>query len=159
MSEDLAACPDQETLDVQEANRKAVEAYMALKGPDCIEERLALFAEDGMREICSTRSCLPERTVGKAALRDKMLRVQRKWADFAYSNVTIYLTPDPEQFVVECDGAGLLKNPMFTEPHPYNNHFFFIFRVKDGRLKMMREFMNPMKLEHAFWNPMPDLVM
>ena len=88
-----------------------------------------------------------------------MLNSKSTWADFSYSNVAVYLTPDPEQFVVECDGTGLLKNPMFTKPHQYDNHFFLICRVRDGHVKMIREYMNPMKLEYAFWNPMPDLLM
>ncbi len=159
MSVNLAACPNDEALSLQERNRKTVEEYMALKGPDRIEERLGLFADDGMREICSTRSCLPERTVGKKALREKMLRLQKKWADFGYSNVTIYRTPSPERFIAECDGQGLMKNPMFTDPHEYDNHFFILFVVVDGRIKSMKEFMNPMKLDQAFWNPAPDRVM
>ena len=159
MSGNLSSCPSEETLARRERNRRTVEDYMALEGPDRIEERLALFAEDGMREICSTRSCLPERTVGKRALREKMLRLQKNWADFRYSNARIYGTPNPETFIVECDGHGLIKNPMFTSPHEYENHFFILFVAKDGRISSMKEFMNPMKLEQAFWNPMPDRVM
>jgi ketosteroid isomerase-like protein len=159
MSANLSPCPNDETLASQERNRRTVEEYMALKGPDLIEERLALFAEDGMRETCFTRSCLPERTVGKRALHERMLRLRKKWADFSYSNVRIYGTPDPETLIVECDGRGLIKNPMFTSPHEYENHFFFLFVVKDARISLMKEFMNPMKLEQAFWNPVPDRVM
>jgi ketosteroid isomerase-like protein len=159
MPGNLSPCPNDETLARQEMNRRTVEDYMAVKGPDRIEERLALFAEDGMREICSTRSCMPERTVGKGALRQKMLRLQKKWADFSYSNVKVYRTPNPETFIVECDGRGLIKNPMFTSPHEYENHFFIIFVVRDARISLMKEFMNPMKLEQAFWNPVPDRVM
>jgi ketosteroid isomerase-like protein len=159
MSEPFLPCPSQDDLELQRSNMKVIETYLALRGPDFIEERLALFAEDGMREIVSTKSCLPERTVGRKALREKMERLQKKWAEFSYSNVTIYKTPDPEQFIVECDGEGLIKNPMFTQPHHYDNHFFVIFVVKNGKIKSMREFMNPMKLDYAFWNPMPDLTM
>jgi phenazine biosynthesis protein len=159
MSQALAPCPSAEVLALQERNKKTVEAYMALGGPDQIEERLALFADDGMREICSTKSCLPERTVGKRALREKMVRLQKKWADFGYSNVLVYKTPDPELFIVECDGHGAMKNPMFSSPHAYENHFFILFTVRDGRIRMMKEFMNPMKLDQAYWHPMPDRVL
>ena len=159
MQEALVPGPTQEILDLQEANKRIIESYLALKGPDCIDERLAFFTKDGMREIVSTKSGLPERTVGQKALHTKMERLRRKWMDFSYSNISIYKTPDPDRLIVECDGEGLIKNPMFTQPHHYENHFFMIFLMREGKIKSVREFMNPMKLDYAFWNPMPDKTM
>ena len=139
---------------------KVVATYLALRGPNFIEERLALFAEDGIQGD-SFHQILPARAYRRPeGPEGKDGATQKKWAEFSYSNVTIYKTPDPEQFIVECDGEGWMKNPMFTQPHHYDNHFFVIFVVKNGKIKSMREFMNPMKLDYAFSEPfLPDLTM
>ena len=156
MAENLTACPGEDIRDLRRRNLATVEAYLSLKGPDHIDERLALFTEDGMQEICSTKSCLPERTVGREALRARMLRVKRNWADFSYSNIKIYQAESPETFIVECNGQGLIQSPVFTRPHPYESLYILIFSMHHGKIKALREFSNPLKLYHSYWGIMPD---
>lgn len=85
-----------------------------------------------------------------------MKRNKLFWKDFKYTNIKIMPTQFSNIILVECDAEGLIKPPIFTSPHPYNNYYILYFRIRDGKIKDFRQFTNPAKLMHDYWKVMPD---
>lgn len=145
-----------EEVELRRKNVELVEKYIALQGVNCIEERLAMFTDDIVYEIVNTKECVPQVTVGKNRVRQRMQRNNMFWKDFKYTNALVSATQFPDVVFVECDGEGLIHPPIFSEPHPYENYYILYFKLRDGKIKDLRQFTNPLKLMHDYWKIMPD---
>jgi ketosteroid isomerase-like protein len=65
-----------------------------------------------------------------------------------YVNLEVSQSTDPSVVFIECRGDMLMANG-----RPYNNNYVFRFDVEDGKLRRVREYLNPMTSALSFGYP------
>jgi hypothetical protein len=123
------------------SNRAIVAQYMATRGRDRLRRHL-LFTADGIGGLWTTDSGEPIVIRGRDRLGEHAVWSLRCFPDWAWTNVEIFDTQDPDRFWVECDGAGQIIYPGYPDGY-YRNHFLHSFSFRDGKISQQREFMNP----------------
>ena len=74
---------------------------------------------------------------GKQAVRENLLRpLYERFAD-TYVNQALRFIAEDEHVVVECRGKVTTKSGK-----PYNNSYCFVFRLADGKLRELTEYMD-----------------
>ena len=134
-------------------NRKIVEQYMNCRGQDRLSRHL-LFTEDGTGGLWTTDTGEPIVIRGRDRLGEHAVWSLRCFPDWAWINVQVFETQDPDCFWVECDGAGQILFPDYP-PGRYENHFIHAFKFRDGRIAEQREFMNPFQQLRALGIEVP----
>jgi ketosteroid isomerase-like protein len=119
--------------------------------------RHELFTDDGCGGLWTTDTGEPIVIRGKARLRDHAVWSLKCFPDWRWYNVRIFDTQDPNIFWVECDGKGLIRFAGYPEGI-YANHFIHYFEFADGKIKLQREFMNPVQQFKSLGLPVPNIV-
>lgn len=136
-------------------NRELVARYMDCRGQDRLK-RHELFTEDGVGGLWTSDSGEPIVIRGRDRLAAHAVWSLRCFPDWAWINVEIFDTQDPDRFWVECDGEGRIVYEGYPEGF-YRNHFLHSFEFRDGRIKRQREFMNPCQQFRALGIPVPEI--
>jgi ketosteroid isomerase-like protein len=144
---------DQDTC--RAANRKIVEQYLETRGQDRLRRHL-LFTEDGTGGLWTTDTGEPIAIRGRDRLGEHAVWSLRCFPDWAWTNVRIFETQDPDFFWAECDGEGKIVYPGYPEGY-YQNHFLHSFEFRDGKILQQREFMNPCEQFRALGIPVPQV--
>ncbi len=94
------------------------------------------MAED-FRWIMKGRTAWSKTYEGRAAVRDEL--IQPLYAQFAgeYKNTATRFFADGDYVIVECEGSVTTKSGK-----PYNNQYCLIFRIEDGKIKEMTEYLD-----------------
>jgi phenazine biosynthesis protein len=141
--------------ELRESNRAIVEKYMNTRGQERLRRHL-LFTEDGTGGLWTTDTGAPIVIKGRDRLRDHGVWSLKCFPDWAWVNIEIFDTQDPNRFWVECDGAGAIRFPGYPEGH-YRNHFLHSFLFEHGKIKSQREFMNPCEQFRALGIAVPEI--
>lgn len=136
-------------------NRAIVEQYMNTRGQDRLKRHL-LFTEDGVGGLWTTDSGEPIVIRGRDRLGEHSVWSLKCFPDWAWTDVEIFDTQDPNQFWVECNGEGKIVFPGYPEGH-YRNHFIHSFLFENGKIKRQREFMNPCQQFRALGIAVPEI--
>jgi hypothetical protein len=142
-------------IDARSHNRAIVAQYMNTRGQDRLNRHL-LFTADGIGGLWTTETGEPIVITGRDRLAEHAVWSLRCFPDWVWSNVEIFDTQDPDQFWVECDGAGEISYPGYPDG-PYRNHFIHSFLFVDGKIKRQREFMNPCQQFRALGLDVPSI--
>jgi hypothetical protein len=140
----------------RDRNRAIVETYMNTRGQDRLRRHL-LFTEDGVGGLWTSESGEPIAIRGRDRLAEHAVWSLRCFPDWAWINIEIFDTQDPDRFWVECDGEGKIVYPGYPVGH-YRNHFLHSFRFEAGKIKLQREFMNPCQQFRALGIAVPHVV-
>jgi phenazine biosynthesis protein len=127
--------------ELRSLNRTTVDKYMNTRGQDRLKRHL-LFTEDGAGGLWTTDTGEPIVIRGRDRLGDHGVWSLRCFPDWVWTDIQIFETQDPNRFWVECDGEGAIRFPGYPDGH-YRNHFLHSFLLDHGRIKLQREFMNP----------------
>ncbi len=105
-----------------------------------------LFAPDGVIEIPFAGSDLSARLDGQQAIRDYSRRI----ADAALriddlDTVAVYHTDDPEVLIVELG----TKATVTTTGHAFTARSIQVFRIRDGKILLFRDYADPNALSEA----------
>ena len=139
----------------RQQNLETVEYYMTLVGPDRGKKRMPLFTEDAAFELTFTADCVPFRTT---ATPWHTVRDPENFPDWTLYNAHVYQTQNPNMFFVECDGRGHMLLAGDTQQELiYENHYILSFEMENGKIKSLREFMNPCCLMKARGIPIPEV--
>jgi hypothetical protein len=141
--------------DTRSRNRAIVEQYMNCRGADRLRRHL-LFTEDGVGGLWTTDSGLPIVIHGRDRLGKHAVWSLKCFPDWAWTDIQIFDTQDPNFFWVECLGAGKIVYEGYPEGY-YTNHFLHSFQFEDGKIKRQREFMNPCQQFRALSIPVPEI--
>lgn len=141
--------------EVRRSNRAIVEQYMVTRGEARLRRHL-LFTEDGVGGLWTSDRGEPIVIRGRDRLAQHAVWSLWCFPDWAWSEVQIFETQDPNWFWVECRGEGIIRFPGYPEGH-YRNHFIHSFRFEDGKIKEQREFMNPCEQFRALGVPVPEI--
>ncbi|HYQ43250.1 MAG TPA: PhzA/PhzB family protein [Polyangiaceae bacterium] len=137
-------------------NRRIVQKYMDTSGQDRLQ-RHELFSEDGCGGLWTSDAGEPIVIRGKSRLGEHAVWSLKCFPDWRWYDVKIFDTQDPNIFWVECNGKGLIRFAGYPEG-VYSNHFIHYFEFEDGKIKLQREFMNPVQQFKALGLPVPQIV-
>ncbi len=141
--------------EVRRHNRAVVETYMTTRGVDRLRRHL-LFTEDGVGGLWTNDTGQPITISGRDRLGEHGVWSLQCFPDWVWINVEIFDTQDPNRFWVECDGEGKIVFPGYPVGH-YRNHFLHSFQFEDGKIKLQREFMNPIDQYRALGIALPGI--
>jgi len=144
-------CKDNE---LRAKNLATVQKYMAMNGPRL--DRHKLFTEDCTSGLAFSETGGPLFVSGIEEVAKMDEWNTRCFPDWKWENVRIFQTQDPNYFWVECDGSG---QALFADypPVKHATHFIHSFEMEDGKIKVYREFMNPVKELLDFGFKIPQL--
>jgi len=141
--------------EVRKINRATVEQYMNTRGQERLRRHL-LFTEDGIGGLWTNDTGKPIVITGQDRLAEHAVWSLKCFPDWAWINIEIFETQDPNFFWVECDGEGAIRFPGYPEGH-YENHFLHSFLLANGKIRKQREFMNPFEQLRALGIPVPEV--
>lgn len=136
-------------------NRAIVDLYMNTRGQDRHKRHL-LFTEDGVGGLWTTDKCEPIKIQGRDRLAEHAAWSLQCFPDWAWINIEIFDTQDPDRFWVECDGEGKICYEGYPEGY-YRNHFLHSFTFENGKIALQREFMNPCEQFRALGIEIPTI--
>ncbi|HHV12157.1 MAG TPA: hypothetical protein GXX75_17925 [Clostridiales bacterium] len=121
--------------ELREKNLDTVKQYFQLHGSD----RLRLFTEDGAKTIPFNPSHLKVFSWrGKEQLTNNFEFNKQDLKSWEFKDMEFYPGLDPNLFLVRCIGEGF-----HTRGSYYKNFYLFTFRMKDGLIQEIVEYMNP----------------
>jgi hypothetical protein len=103
-----------------------------------------LLADDAVLEMPLAPPGLPERVEGKAAIRG-FLTDSQFFSKLEFHDVLVHRTSDPELVLVEYRSTGTFE----ATGSEYANRYALVFRAREGRIVLYREYFNPMALTTA----------
>ncbi|MEV4496286.1 PhzA/PhzB family protein [Micromonospora arborensis] len=142
-------------VDLRIRNRATVTDYMSRRGENRLT-RYLLFTEDGSAGLWTSDTGQPVASQGHDKLRAHGEWSLRMFPDWAWTNIEIFETQDPNRFWVECDGEGQILYPAYPPGH-YRNHFIHSFELDNGKIRRQREFMNPFQQLRALGIEVPTV--
>ena len=105
-----------------------------------------LFAADGVIEIPFAGPDLPARIDGQQAIRDYSRRIATAALRIdGLDTVAVHHTDDPEVLIVELVARGTIV----TTGHAITARSIQIFRIRDGKILLFRDYANPNALAEA----------
>jgi uncharacterized protein len=105
-----------------------------------------LFAADGVIEIPFAGPDLPARIDGQQAIRDYSRRIATAALRIdGLDTVAVHHTDDPEVLIVELVARGTV----ITTGHAITARSIQIFRIRDGKILLFRDYANPNALAEA----------
>lgn len=153
MPDNIHFSADGAEADLRRINRATVETYMNTRGEDRLRRHL-LFTEDGVGGLWTNDTGKPIAIRGRDRLAEHAVWSLKCFPDWAWIDVEIFETQDPNFFWVECDGVGAIRFPGYPEGR-YENHFLHSFLLDNGKIRQQREFMNPFEQLRALGIPVP----
>ncbi|WP_216900488.1 nuclear transport factor 2 family protein [Nocardia alni] len=104
---------------------------------------IGLFAPDAVIELPFAGPGMPDRIEGSAAIGEYARHVNDSGVKLdAVENVEVYESTDPEVVVVETRATGTLPTGQ-----PLSRTSIQIFRVRDGKILLFRDFFDPRGLD------------
>ena len=105
-----------------------------------------LFAPDGVIEIPFAGPDLPARIDGQQAIRDYSRRIATAALRIdGFDTLAVHHTDDPEVLIVELVARGIV----ITTGHAIMARSIQIFRIRDGKILLFRDYANPNALAEA----------
>jgi uncharacterized protein len=105
-----------------------------------------LFAADGVIEIPFAGPDLPARIDGQQAIRDYSRRIATAALRIdGLDTLAVHHTDDPEVLIVELVARGTV----ITTGHAITARSIQIFRIRDGKILLFRDYANPNALAEA----------
>ncbi|WP_331769086.1 phenazine biosynthesis protein (plasmid) [Embleya sp. NBC_00888] len=140
--------------ELRRRNRATVEEYLRVTEGTPRLDRHRLFSEDARGGLWTTDTGQPAAVTGKENLGRMAAWSLEMFPDWRWTNIQIFETQDPNHFWVECDGEGQILFPDYP-PGYYENHFIHSFRLDNGKITEVREFMNPCQQMRALGIEVP----
>lgn len=120
------------------ANRAIVEAFFA-SNLDNPEERLALWHENGVKELPFAPAGLPKtRWEGRDEIAANTVNNSGMFANCVHRDLAIHGGEDPELFFVT---SRMVPEATFLG-EPYPQSFIHVIRVRDGKVVLQQEYFN-----------------
>lgn len=127
-----------------EENKRTVQAFYDLSDRGEIEEALALFADDvTWRTIGSTP--FSGTLTGKETLVEELVKPLFGQLKAGIASTVHTMVAEGDWVVAEVSGEAETK-----DGKPYNNTYCFLFRVRDGKIAEVREYMDTDLVNRVF---------
>lgn len=139
--------------EIRARNTAVVEAYMALKGA-ARAERWKMFTDDATSGLQYSATGQPMIVQGIDSIRRSDAFNCKNFPDWGFTNIKLFFSEDPNEFLVECDGGG--TSLLLGRPIRHQDHYIHKFTFRDGKICLYREFMNPCNELIEMGVKMPD---
>ncbi len=154
---------DADKTQTREANRKAIETFLnvvpqtrdgEVEGFLEARRRLGVLADDFVKELPFAPPGMRRRDEGDAVHESRSRWLRSVLHDFKRTQAPIiHETLDPNLFWVETAGGG--KATWWGDEMPYHNTHLIKFLVENGKVKLCREYFNPLNFYPT--GSVPDL--
>lgn len=143
--------------EILEQNLAVVKQYMSMKGAERAE-RWRLFTDDATTGLQYTADGGEMVVTGIDNIRQGDQFNCKNFPDWGFTNLEYFCSEsDPNHILVECDGAGV--SMLLGRPIQHRDHYIHKFYLRDGKICLYREFMNPCNelLEMGLTLPKPPV--
>lgn len=110
-----------------------------------IDAALSNFADNGVQELPFSPDGFPDRLDGIDALRRQYGGLPDAYTSMTFDVTAAYPMADPEWVALEYRGSIEL-----AAGGRYDNDYIGLFHVVDGKIRLFREYFNPIILQRAF---------
>ncbi|MEJ6550264.1 PhzA/PhzB family protein [Corynebacterium sp. USCH3] len=138
--------------EIREKNIATIREYVDARTDEERSRRWELYTED-----CTSGAVAGEPVKGKELARKSTEWNMTYFPGFVFDDNIIFQSTDPNYFVVASKGRGEVNFPEHGGARPYENDFFHVFRMQDGKIKDYFEYSNAVKLYEALGLEMPEL--
>lgn len=139
-------------VDIRKKNIATIRQYVDARTEAERGRRWDLYAED-----CTSGAVAGEPVKGKEPARTSTEWNLKYFPGFVFDDNIIFQSVDPDYYVVASKGRGEVNFPEHGGPHPYENDFFHVFRMQDGKIKDYFEYSNALGLYEALGLDVPEL--
>ncbi len=137
-------CSYKDNKELRRRNLGAVRKYFSYSGSNCAA-RWQLFTEDGSTGPGYTGDGRILRTSGIEKIKTAEAIRAECFPDWAYFNLVVHQTTDPSYFAADVMGKGVCVG-YADRPFDYLDHFCYSFRMKDGKIRDLREYSDPARI-------------
>jgi ketosteroid isomerase-like protein len=132
---------------VRQRSRQVVLDFLTGLEDKDMERVNGVWAEDAVQEMPYAPAGFPSRVVGREAL----IRQYASWPQNAgrarfTDGIRFYATQDPQIVAVEYHGVS----EIVTTGRTYDQRYFGLFHIDDGKITLFREYFDPNVFSHAF---------
>lgn len=126
---------------ILDRNLEVIRRYMTMKGQERAE-RWKMFTDDATTGLQYTADGKGMTISGIDNIRQGDQFNCKNFPDWGFSNLEyFYSVDDPNHILVECDGEG--TSMLLGRPIHHKDHYIHKFHLRDGKICLYREFMNP----------------
>jgi uncharacterized protein len=129
--------------------KEIVSRFLKAEANQNVQGMADVLAEDIVFEMPFALPGLPDRVEGKRTvvefLEQFLGNEHGMFTRWDLHNIRIYPGGDPDLVFTELDGQGVVVKSGYQ----YRQKYFILFRVSDGRIKLWREYLNPIPLQGA----------
>lgn len=118
-----------------------------------IEEFGNIFSEDAVQINPYAPPGFPKTFQGRQALIDHYDGAVRTRKSHSFEISQVHHTLDPDVMIVQLNGSSEVPETGET----YGQHYIVVFTFRDGRIKRMEEYFNPLVLVKAFGGSVDSL--
>jgi ketosteroid isomerase-like protein len=137
-------CDFRDDPNLRKKNLSTVHRYFGYSGRSHAG-RWQLFTEDGSTGPGYTADGRILRATGIEKIKAAEAIRAECFPDWACSALTVHQTTDPNVFAADVMGKGVCVG-YAAKPFDYMEHFYYSFRMRDGRIKDLREYADPKKI-------------
>ncbi|MUG98722.1 hypothetical protein F7734_43105 [Scytonema sp. UIC 10036] len=134
---------------IRQKNEQTIRTYFQLLSQKRMNEWLQLWADDGVQDMPYSPAGFPKRVEGKAAVAKHYSSLPTSVGRMVFPDLKIYPTTDPNTFFVEFRG----EIEVLATKKPYNNTYGGLFKFRDGKVILFREYYDPIVFIEAWGNP------
>ncbi|RUT08332.1 hypothetical protein DSM106972_015000 [Dulcicalothrix desertica PCC 7102] len=134
---------------IRSRNEQTIRRYFELLSQKRMDEWLKLWAEDGVQDMPYSPKGFPKRVEGKAAVTKHYSALPTSVGRMVFPDLKIYPTTDPNTFFVEFRG----EIEVLATKKPYNNTYAGLFKFRDGKVALFREYFDPIVFTEAWGSP------
>jgi hypothetical protein len=134
---------------IRSRNEQTIRRYFELLSQKRMDEWLKLWAEDGVQDMPFSPKGFPKRVEGKAAVAKHYSALPTSVGRMVFPDLKIYPTTDPNTFFVEFRG----EIEVLATKKPYNNTYAGLFKFRDGKVTLFREYFDPIVFIEAWGSP------
>ncbi len=131
---------------IRQKNERTVRDFLDLLSKKRMNAWLELWDKDGVQDMPYSPPGFPKRVEGKAAIAKHYSALPTNVGRMVFPDLVIYPMVDPNTFYAEYRG----EIEVLATGKPYNNIYAGLFKFRNGKILLYREYYNPMVFTEAW---------
>jgi hypothetical protein len=131
---------------IRQKNERTVRDFLDLLSKKRMDTWLELWDKDGVQDMPYSPPGFPKRLEGKAAIAKHYSALPTNVGRMVFPDLVIYPMVDPNTLYAEYRG----EIEVLATGKPYNNIYAGLFKFRNGKILLYREYYNPMVFTEAW---------
>jgi hypothetical protein len=131
---------------IRQKNERVVRDFLDLLSKKRMDTWLELWDKDGVQDMPYSPPGFPKRLEGKAAIAKHYSALPTNVGRMVFPDLVIYPMVDPNTLYAEYRG----EIEVLATGKPYNNIYAGLFKFRNGKILLYREYYNPMVFTEAW---------